>query len=64
MRWRAKVEVDPKEWHRWFAWKRVEIDGEIVWWEWVERRWIRSDLYPSHVHEVYEYRNLPRMLRK
>jgi hypothetical protein len=36
MRWPA---FDPKEWHRWFAWHPVEVDGMQVWWERIERRW-------------------------
>ena len=26
------------EWHRWFAWRSVYLDGRLVRWRWVERR--------------------------
>lgn len=36
MRWLAH---NDKEWHRWFAWYPVEVDGRWVWMEHVERCW-------------------------
>lgn len=27
--------------HRWFAWRPVKADGQVVWWTWLEREWIR-----------------------
>lgn len=33
MRWKAK----DNWWHLWYAWYPVNIDGEYVWLEWVER---------------------------
>jgi hypothetical protein len=35
VRWRAKNRAN---WHRWFAWYPVSIDGQLVWLEIVERR--------------------------
>jgi hypothetical protein len=26
------------DWHRWFAWYPVRIDGKCMWGRWVERR--------------------------
>lgn len=41
MRWNKYEVKPPSPWKRWFAWYPVEIDafsGDMVWWEWVERR--------------------------
>ena len=38
MRWQAKPEIDPAEWHRWWAWRPVIVDGQWVWGERIERR--------------------------
>ncbi len=40
MRWRVR----PPRWKRWFAWHPVEIEGESVWLEVVERKFIGNEL--------------------
>ena len=39
MRWRYQPAT---EWHRWFAWYPVVIEGQWVWLETVERRLVES----------------------
>lgn len=34
MRWKPR---DIRVWRRWFAWHPIQMDGELVWFEWVER---------------------------
>jgi hypothetical protein len=36
MRWPA---YNCNEWNRWFAWHPVEVGGDWIWLESVERRW-------------------------
>lgn len=54
MRWKHKT-FDRSEWHKWFAWYPVVIDGENVWLETVERRACFSQPYPDDT--IYEYRD-------
>jgi len=49
MRWPIP---DPHGWRRWFAWYTVEIEGQYVRWEWVERRYLGA----GHMVYHYEYR--------
>lgn len=53
MRWKQKPIPEPSPWRKWFAWYPVEIDGENVWLEWIERYCEgRGD------HTAVDYRNL------
>jgi hypothetical protein len=38
MRWRAHEFRDNEDWHKWFAWRPVVVDGRWVWLETVERK--------------------------
>lgn len=38
MRWNIRKEQDYLEWHQWFAWHPVRINGQWVWLETVERK--------------------------
>jgi hypothetical protein len=50
MNWPVST-LDMYEWHRWFAWFPVEIEGRRHWLETVERRW-----YGCHGGDCTEYR--------
>lgn len=43
------------EWHPWFAWHPIRVDGEIVWLEWVWRRDICSDAAAWACAPIWEY---------
>jgi hypothetical protein len=54
MRWKLKPKPSPQLWREWFAWFPVEIDGEKVYLEWVERYWeYRGD------YIAVDYRHAP-----
>lgn len=60
MRWRYKTFAEKKaevsEWHRWFAWYPVRIEGTAVW---LERVWRRGRVVHHEFLDideiVYEY---------
>lgn len=54
MRWSILAPTEPQPWKRWFAWYGVTIDGDMVLFEWIERRRV----YPFRTknHWVWEYR--------
>jgi hypothetical protein len=49
-----------KQWKRWFAWHPIWIEYELIWLEWVDRRFTRnnyaclggSPLYWTHYRKV------------
>ena len=50
MRWKRKEKE--RGWYRYFAWWPIEFsNGEVVWWEWIERRDGALDI------DSYEYRD-------
>lgn len=52
-----KKPVDRKDWHRWFAWRPVRIDLELVWLELVERKGERFEDSCGD-YWVYDYRTI------
>ena len=54
MRFKFKFK-DVEEWHRWFAWRPVFVEDEIVWLEFIERRINFSFVDPIGVWTEYRY---------
>jgi hypothetical protein len=52
MKWRASSDSMVREWHRWFAWYPVRVDGSMVWFEFVERQ---STFYNTGLGGVWEH---------
>jgi len=46
------------DWHRWFAWRPVDVDGSWVWLEFVERKRCYEDR-PPYDFSWWAYRNCP-----
>ena len=60
MRWKLKPSPprpNLREWHSWFAWFPVEINGEAVWWERVERKGTHYAGGMGDEWWEFEYRN-------
>jgi hypothetical protein len=59
MRWPTPPSraVDKQNWHRWFAWYGVHVNGDTVWLEIVERK---GTYHPDSCGGgySYEYRNV------
>lgn len=51
MRWKYK---DQREWHPYFAWWPMVIDGEVIWLEYIETR-----LEWSNIVDKWDYRRCP-----
>jgi hypothetical protein len=43
------AQEDPYQWHRWFAWYPVRIDGKLRWLVWTEVRQLYGD---EAAHEI------------
>jgi|SaaInlV_100m_DNA_5_1039725.scaffolds.fasta_scaffold02844_9 hypothetical protein len=54
--------IDKNQWHKWFAWRTVVIDGWLVKHETVERRRVSYDAYSAsfggYVAYGWEYREI------
>lgn len=56
MRWNFKNRTT---WHRWFAWHPVQVERQIAWMCWVERRGVPAyDFWEPFLQ--WEYRELTR----
>ncbi|WP_156332369.1 hypothetical protein [Rhodopseudomonas sp. AAP120] len=51
---------DQRRWHRIFAIIPREIEGELVWLEWIERRTVGIRFSLGFFAEDYEYRTITR----
>lgn len=52
------IEEYHMNWHKWFAWRPVEVaQGDCRWLEYVERRLIPSKVYYPY-YDNFEYRSI------
>ena len=48
MKWKSSENIDKKEWHDFFAWFPVKVEGHFVWLETVQKKEV-TDLWDTYI---------------